>query len=142
MAQPRRLAAHSLVGLAVVAVMPLGAILGALGGWFFTRAILRRGLLGRLLGRVLGVVLGACLGATVLALRRDQAAALPGMAWGVGVGAVVGPLLFLGVVKMVKTLPRRRYGEVVDLSDNPYDEETEADARFVRGQDPDNATTM
>ena len=45
--------------LGLLAVMPLGAILGAVAGWFFTEAILRRGLFTILLGRTLGLVLGA-----------------------------------------------------------------------------------
>jgi hypothetical protein len=117
--------------LGVAAVMPLGAILGAVGGWFFTRAILRRGFFRRLLGRVLGLVLGACIGATVLALQRDQAAALVGIAWGMGIGAVVGPMPLLLFIKALNSLPRERSteGKVIDATvlDVPHDQDSGTD---------------
>lgn len=94
--------------LGIIAVMPLGAILGALGGWFFTRAISQRGFLRILLGRVSGIVLGACLGATLLAFLRDQTAALVGIAWGMGIGGVVGLLLLHWFIKIMNSLSRWR----------------------------------
>ena len=113
----------------IVALMPLAAILGAMGGWFFTRTLLR-GFFKRLLGGFVGIVLGACIGATVLALRRDQAAAPVGIAWGLGIGAVAGPLLFLLFITILKCLPRWRSHEgtviettVVDVS---HDEDSGA----------------
>ena len=44
--------------LGLLAVMPFGAMLGAVAGWFFTWAVLPRGFFRLLLGGVLGVVLG------------------------------------------------------------------------------------
>jgi hypothetical protein len=88
--------------LGLMAVTPLGVvILGALGGWLFAREILGRGLL----KRALGLVLGVCVAAMVMALRRDQAAALVGMAWGVGLGAMIGSLLFLLFIGTPPLLP-------------------------------------
>jgi hypothetical protein len=111
----------------IVAVMPFGAILGAVGGWFSTRALLRRGSFKRLLGGFVGIVLGACIGAIVLALRHDQAAALVGIAWGLGTGAVVGPLLFLLLITILNSLPRwrRREGTVIETTavDVPNDDD-------------------
>jgi hypothetical protein len=111
----------------IVAVMPFGAILGAVGGWFSTRALLRRGSFKRLLGGFVGIVLGAYIGAIVLALRHDQAAALVGIAWGLGTGAVVGPLLFLLLITILNSLPRwrRREGTVIETTavDVPNDDD-------------------
>jgi len=112
--------------LGVLAVMPLGVILGAVGGWFFTGAILLRGFFTRLLGRVLGLVLGACIGAIILALQRDQTAALVAIAWGVGLGAVVGPLPLLLFAKLLDSLASERHAEskIIDATvvDVPHDE--------------------
>jgi hypothetical protein len=112
--------------LGLVAVMPLGAILGAVGGWFLTRAILRRGFFTKLVGRVLGLVLGACVGVMALALSRASSAALMGIAWGLGVGAVVGPLPLLLFAKMMDSLAARQHPEstIIDTTviDMPNDE--------------------
>ena len=92
--------------LGLMAVTPFGAvILGAVGGWFFMRAILWRFFLRRILGGFVGVVFGAAIGAMIAALQKDQAAALVGIAWGVGIGAVVGPLLFLLFIGTLNSLP-------------------------------------
>ena len=92
--------------LGVMAMTPLGAVvLGALGGWFFMRAILRRFFFRRLLGGLVGVVLGACIGTIIAAVQKDQAAALAGIAWGAGMGAVGGPLLFLSFMVFLRSLP-------------------------------------
>jgi hypothetical protein len=111
--------------LGIVVVMPLVAVLWAITGWFVTQAILR-GFFKRLLGGIVGVVVGACFGATVLALQRDQAAALVGIAWGIGIGVVVGPLPLLLFVKMLDSLARQRHPEskIIDTSviDVPNDE--------------------
>ena len=53
----------------------------------------------------MGVVLGAGIGAMIAALQKDQAAALVGIAWGTGIGAVVGPLLFFLVIGTLNSLP-------------------------------------
>jgi hypothetical protein len=104
-----------LLGLTVV--MPLGAILGAVGGSLLTRAILRRGFLARLVGQVLGLVLGACVGVTALALSQAPSDALKGFAWGTGIGAVVGPLPLLLFVKMLDSLTQRQHvnDEIIDV---------------------------
>lgn len=39
--------------------------------------------------------MGPCLVVVVLTLQRDQVAALPGAIWGLGIGAIIGPILFL-----------------------------------------------
>ncbi len=92
--------------LGLMFVTPLGVvILGAVGGWFFMRAILWRFFLRRILGGFVGVVLGAGIGAMIAALQKDQAAALVGIAFGMGVGAVVGPLLFLLFIGTLTSLP-------------------------------------
>jgi MFS family permease len=115
----------------IVAVMPCGAILGAVCGWFFNRVILQQGFFKRFLGGFVGVVLGACVGATALALRRDQAAAPVGIAWGAGIGAVVGPLLFLLFIRTLNSLPRwqDREGNVIEapVVDVSKDEDSGAD---------------
>jgi len=103
--------------LGMVAVMPLGAILGAVGGWLLTGAILRRGFFKRLFGQVLGIVLGACLGTTILALNQSPAAALVGVAWGLPIGVVVGPLPLILFAKMMDSLAAKRHpeGEIIDV---------------------------
>ena len=110
----------------MVAVMPLGAILGALGGWFFMQSLLRRFFLRRLLGGFVGAVLGACLGATIAALQKNQSAALVGIAWGLGIGAVVGQLPLLLFAKMMDSLAARHHPEstIIDTTviDVPNDQ--------------------
>jgi hypothetical protein len=103
--------------LGLLAMAPLGTILGAVGGWLVAPVILRRGVLAILGGRLLGLVLGACLGATFLALSQTSAKALVGITWGLGIGAVVGPLPLLLFVKMLDALAARRHpdGEVIDV---------------------------
>jgi hypothetical protein len=103
--------------LGMIAAMPLGAILGAVIGWLLAGAVLRRSFFRRLLGQVVGVVLGECIGAIILALQRDPAAALVGIAWGLGVGIVVGPLPFLLSVKMMNSLASTKHteGRVIDV---------------------------
>jgi hypothetical protein len=103
--------------LGMVAVMPLGAILGVVGGWLITGAILRRGFFKRLFGQVLGVVLGACIGTTILALSQSPAAALVGIAWGLGIGVIVGPLPLLLFARMMDSLAAKRHpeGEIIDV---------------------------
>jgi len=92
--------------LGLMFVTPLGVvILGAVGGWFFMRAILWRFFLRRILGGFVGVVLGAGLGAMIAALQKDQAAALVGIAWGTGIGAVVAPMLLLSIIGTLNSLP-------------------------------------
>lgn len=113
------------LGMAVV--IPLGAILGAVGGWVFVGAILRGGgWLWRLQWQGLGVVLGACIGATILALNQAPSAALVGIAIGFGIGAVLGPLPLLLFVKMMGSLAVRQHAErkIVDVKvvDVPKDE--------------------
>ncbi|MGD0900352.1 MAG: hypothetical protein ABR915_21175 [Thermoguttaceae bacterium] len=111
----------------IVAVMPVGAILGAVVGWLLTGAILRHGFFRRLLGQVVGLVLGACVGAIVVALQRDQGAALVGIGWGLGVGIVVGPLPLLLFMKMLDSLAstQRAQRTVIDAKvvDASHDED-------------------
>jgi hypothetical protein len=112
--------------LGMIAAMPLGAILGAVIGWLLAGAVLRRSFFRRLLGQVVGVVLGAGIGAIILALQRDPAAALVGIAWGLGVGIVVGPLPLLLFVKMMNSLASARHpeSEIIDAEvvDVPHEE--------------------
>jgi hypothetical protein len=109
--------------LGLMTVIPLGAILGAVAGWFFTQAILR-GFFKRLFGGFVGLVLGACIGATVLAIQRDHA--FVGIAWGLGIGGIGGPLPLLLFAKMMDALPPKRYTEskIIDVkvTDVPHDE--------------------
>ena len=113
--------------LGLMAVMPLGVILGAVGGWFLTQAVLRRGFFVQLVGRVLGLVLGACIGVTALALTQSPSDALAGIAWGVGIGAIVGPLPLLLFVKMMDSLAQRQHTEdkIIDVKvvDVPNDKD-------------------
>jgi len=106
--------------LGLMAVTPLGVVLlGAVGGWFFMRAVLWRFFLRRILGGFGGVLLGACIGAMIAALQKDQSAALVGIAWGAGLGAVAGPLLLLLLIGTLRSLPRTHgndRGNVVDAS--------------------------
>ena len=109
--------------LGLMALAPLGAvILGAVAGWFFMRAILWRFFLRRILGGVVGLMLGAGLGATIAALEKDQAAALIGIAWGAGVGTVVGPLLFLAFIGTLCALPHTQDGERGNVVDATFRE--------------------
>ena len=114
--------------LGLLAMAPRGTILGAVGGWLIAPMILRHGVFAILGGRLLGLVLGACLGATLLALSQASSAALVGIAWGLGIGGVVGPLLLLLFVKMLDALAPRRYtdGEVIDVKvvDAPSDKDS------------------
>ena len=89
--------------LGIVAGMPLGALIGAVGGWFCGRSISRQDY--RFRNGLLGVFMGACIGTVALALRQNQAAALPGTIWGMGIGAIVGPLLFLLFIGTLCSLP-------------------------------------
>ena len=111
----------------MVAVMPLGAILGAVAGWLLTQAVLRGGLFRKLLGRASGLVLGACIGAIVFAVSQSFWDALLGIAWGVGIGAAVGLLLLLPCVKMLDALAPRRYAsdKIIDVKvvDAPNDKD-------------------
>lgn len=91
--------------LGIVTTMPLGALSGAIGGWFFGRFISQRDY--RFHYELLGVFMGACIGAVVLTLRQDETAALPGASWGLGIGAIIGPLLFLLFIGTLYSLPRR-----------------------------------
>jgi hypothetical protein len=113
--------------LGVILVMPLGAILGAAGGWFIVEAILRGGgWLWRLQWQVLGLVLGACIGPTAIAVYHAPSAALVGVAWGFGIGAIVGPMPFLVFVKMMDSLVQRQHPQAtvidVKVKDVPDDE--------------------
>ena len=95
--------------LGLMFVTPLGmVILGAVGGWFFMRAVLWRFFLRRILGGFVGFLFGAGIGAMIAALQKDQAAALVGIAFGLGIGAVVGPLLLLMVIGALNSLLHTR----------------------------------
>jgi drug/metabolite transporter (DMT)-like permease len=103
--------------LGLIAVLPLGAILGAMGGSVLSRSILRRGFLPSLVGQVLGVLLGACIGVTALTLSQSPSAALVGIAWGLGIGVIVGPLPLLLFAKMMDSLAPKRDTEdtIIDV---------------------------
>ena len=69
--------------------------LGGRVGGFVARAIARRGPSIRLLSGLVGVVLRTFIGVVLWAVNLNQPKALVGLAWGLGIGAVVGPLLLL-----------------------------------------------
>lgn len=100
--------AGAIVGgfLATMLLMAFGAISGAVVGWLVARAIIRRSPSARLLGGLGGVVLGTFIGVVLWAVNLNQPKALIGLVWGLGVGAVVGPLLLLLFVGMLNRLPR------------------------------------
>ena len=105
--------------LATMILLALGAILGAICGWVLARALLalRPGILRRFLVGIAGAVAGMLLGAVLWAIRLNQTAALTGAAWGVGIGAVVGPLLLLLFVAALSSLPYiRRSDNYVDTT--------------------------
>jgi hypothetical protein len=83
--------------LATMILLALGAIMGAVGGWFFLqgRTAVQHGILMKFLGGISGVVLGMFLGAILWAVRLSPSAAVAGAAWGLSIGAITGPLLFL-----------------------------------------------
>jgi hypothetical protein len=89
--------------LGIVATMPLGALIGAVCGWFLGRSISQRDCKFR--NGLLGVFFGVCVEAAILVLRRDEAAGLPGAIWGLGIGVVIGPLLFLLFIGTLNSLP-------------------------------------
>ena len=88
----------------IVATMPLGAVMGAVGGCFCGRSIAQHDY--RFRHGIMGVFLGACIGAVVLSLRQNKATMLPGTIWGTGIGAIVGSLLFLLSIGILCSLPR------------------------------------
>ena len=104
--------------LGLMAIMPFGAIPGAVGGWLIARVIFRRSLFTRLMGQLLGFAFGLCVGATILALSETPAAALVGIACGVGIGAVVAPVPLLLFGKLMDSLVPKRYtkGPVIDTT--------------------------
>jgi len=95
--------------LATMLLMALGAISGAVVGWFVARAIARTPS-ARLLGGLAGVVLGTFVGVVLWAINLNRAGAFLGMAWGGGIGAVVGPLLLLMFIGMLNRLPPMQGG--------------------------------
>jgi hypothetical protein len=111
--------------LATMVLLALGAILGAVGGWMFAQSImaLGHGVVRRFLGGIAGAVLGMLLGAILWAVRLNQAGALVGAGWGLGIGAAAGPLLlllFIGTLRLVPHVPRsdqrNDQGNIVDAS--------------------------
>jgi hypothetical protein len=92
--------------LATMLLMAFGAISGAVVGGVVARAIVRRSPLIRLLSGLAGVVLGTFIGVVLWAINLNQPKALVGLVWGLGIGAVVGPLLLLLFVGMLNRLPR------------------------------------
>jgi hypothetical protein len=111
--------------LATMIVLALGAILGAVGGWVFARALpaLRHGNLRRFLVGIVGAVLGMFLGAILWAIRLNQAAALAGAAWGLGIGVVVGPLLLLMVIGALNSLANTHVSSRRDVVDATFQKE-------------------
>ena len=97
----------------IVSTMPLGAIIGGAGGWFCGRSIAQHDY--RFRHGLLGVFLGACIGTVVLSLRQNEPAMLPGTIWGVGIGAIVGSLLFLLPIGILHSLPRMHRGDGGDI---------------------------
>ncbi len=72
--------------LATAILLAFGAIVGALGGWLFMQAILRRFFLRRIVGGIAGAVVGLFIGAVLWAINLNRPAALAGAAWGLGIG--------------------------------------------------------
>ena len=97
--------------LATMILLALGAIFGAVCGWVLARAILalRHGILRRFLVGIVGAVVGLQLGAVLWAIRLNEARALTGTGWGLGIGAVVGPILLLLLIGMLRSLPHARH---------------------------------
>jgi len=92
--------------LATMLLMAFGAVLGAMAGWFFARALIRRGSLAKLLGGFAGVLVGTFVGVVLWGIHLSQAKALVGLAWGVGFGIVGAVLLLLLAVGTLNSLPR------------------------------------
>ncbi len=92
--------------LATMILLALGAILGAVGGWVLARTLLalRHGNLRRFLVGIAGAVLGMFIGALLWAVNLNQATALAGATWGLGIGVVAGPLLLLMVIGAMNSL--------------------------------------
>jgi len=107
--------------LATMLLMAFGAILGAIVGWFVARAIVRRDRLIRFLSGLGGVVVGTFVGVVVWAINLNQPKALVGLAWGSGIGAVVGPQLLLLFVGMLNRLPRMHV-ERRDIVDTVFED--------------------
>ena len=107
--------------LATMILLALGAIVGAVGGWALARALLalRHGILRRFLVGIVGAVLGMFLGAILWAVNLNQSAALAGTSWGLGIGVIVGPLLFIMAVAALNALANthvRRRGNYIDAT--------------------------
>jgi hypothetical protein len=110
-------------------LLALGAILGAVGGWVFARALLalRHDNLRRFLVGIVGAVLGMFLGAILWAVRLNQAAALAGAAWGLGCGVFVGPLLLLMVVGALNSMAKTHVHLRGNFIDATFQREEEHD---------------
>ena len=107
--------------LATMLLMAFGAISGAVIGWFVARAVVRRSPSARLLGGLAGVVLGTFLGVVLWAVNLNQPKALVGLVWGLGIGAVVGPLLLLMVIGALNLLAKTQISKRMENRRNVVD---------------------
>jgi hypothetical protein len=106
--------------LATMILLALGAILGAVGGWMLATGIIavgHRNLRKFLLG-IAGAVLGMFLGAILWAVNLNQSGALVGAARGLGIGAIVGPLLLLMAVGALNSLANTHISERMERRGN------------------------
>lgn len=87
----------------------IGTLSGGIVGWIICRvtAKVRR----KTFDPLPGISLGAGVGAVALACHWDIENAMAGALTGVGVGAVLGPVLFLAMAGMVSVLARPRRGD-------------------------------
>lgn len=94
--------------LATVLLLAFGAVLGAVCGSVLATGIiaLRRDVVRRFLVGVGGGVLGGFVGANVWAINLNEKAALAGSASGLGIGAVVGPLLLLAAIGALNSIAK------------------------------------
>jgi len=87
--------------LAVSTLAFPGSAFGAFGGWLLGRYIAPPDR--RFLAKTLGVFVGACLGAIILNVPQARSGAV----WGLGIGAISGPMMFLVFIAALNLLPRQ-----------------------------------
>ena len=87
--------------LAVSALALPGSAFGAFGGWLLGRYIAPPDW--RFLAKTLGVFLGASLGAIIPNVQQATSGAI----WGLGIGAISGPVVFLLFIGALNLLPRQ-----------------------------------
>jgi hypothetical protein len=118
------LAAQAATGGAVVGAflgmmfaVPGPVFLGGICGWLTAKVSVRGGLLTRLGTQVAGILLGASLGVILAVLQINGRPALPAIAWGLLVGAVIGALPLLGFMRMFDAVAPRPAQKGEDLAD-------------------------